>query len=166
MSRHEKAGALVVAYESMRSVVFMTGTTDAADEASALPNADQGLWSRDVKPRGTTTNTGSSPHRFAPSPPYAASPRHRPAPSGSHSRHHCTPSRPKRVRNGGPETQIQVQATSRVLCRHHSPTCNMIQFNIFHILGDVSHTSSKLILIWAIHSNSSAEGGFNDPHLP
>jgi ER lumen protein retaining receptor len=31
-------------------------------------------------------------------------------------------------------------------------------FNVFHILGDVSHTLSKLILIWAIHSNSSAEG--------
>ncbi|EUC41028.1 hypothetical protein COCMIDRAFT_107253 [Bipolaris oryzae ATCC 44560] len=31
-------------------------------------------------------------------------------------------------------------------------------FNLFHILGDVSHTSSKLILIWAIHANSSAEG--------
>lgn len=34
----------------------------------------------------------------------------------------------------------------------------MTGFNLFHILGDVSHTSSKLILIWAIHSNSSAEG--------
>ncbi|KAF1940142.1 ER lumen protein retaining receptor [Clathrospora elynae] len=33
-----------------------------------------------------------------------------------------------------------------------------MQFNLFHILGDVSHTSSKLILIWAIHRNSSAEG--------
>lgn len=33
-----------------------------------------------------------------------------------------------------------------------------MKFNIFHILGDVSHTISKLILIWAIHSNSSAEG--------
>ncbi|KAF2124435.1 ER lumen protein retaining receptor [Dothidotthia symphoricarpi CBS 119687] len=33
-----------------------------------------------------------------------------------------------------------------------------MKFNLFHILGDVSHTSSKLILIWAIHSNSSAEG--------
>jgi len=33
-----------------------------------------------------------------------------------------------------------------------------MKFNIFHILGDVSHTSSKIILIWAIHSNSSAEG--------
>ncbi|KAF2465288.1 uncharacterized protein BDR25DRAFT_295392 [Lindgomyces ingoldianus] len=32
------------------------------------------------------------------------------------------------------------------------------RFNVFHILGDVSHTTSKLILIWAIHSNSSAEG--------
>lgn len=30
--------------------------------------------------------------------------------------------------------------------------------NIFRILGDVSHTVSKLILIWAIHSNKSAEG--------
>jgi hypothetical protein len=29
---------------------------------------------------------------------------------------------------------------------------------IFRILGDVSHTLSKCILIWAIHSNSSAEG--------
>ncbi|KAF2274403.1 uncharacterized protein EI97DRAFT_435237 [Westerdykella ornata] len=33
-----------------------------------------------------------------------------------------------------------------------------LKWNIFHILGDVSHTLSKLILIWAIHSNSSAEG--------
>ncbi|KAL5113236.1 hypothetical protein ACEQ8H_008890 [Pleosporales sp. CAS-2024a] len=33
-----------------------------------------------------------------------------------------------------------------------------MKFNVFHILGDVSHTSSKLILIWAIHANSSAEG--------
>ncbi|KAL1596372.1 hypothetical protein SLS60_009018 [Paraconiothyrium brasiliense] len=31
-------------------------------------------------------------------------------------------------------------------------------FNVFHVLGDVSHTISKLILIWAIHGNSSAEG--------
>ncbi|KAF2875782.1 ER lumen protein retaining receptor-domain-containing protein [Massariosphaeria phaeospora] len=34
----------------------------------------------------------------------------------------------------------------------------MAAFNIFHILADVSHTISKIILIWAIHSNSSAEG--------
>lgn len=34
----------------------------------------------------------------------------------------------------------------------------MAFFNVFHTLGDVSHTLSKLILIWAIHSNSSAEG--------
>ncbi|KAF1930592.1 uncharacterized protein M421DRAFT_412843 [Didymella exigua CBS 183.55] len=33
-----------------------------------------------------------------------------------------------------------------------------MQFNLFHILGDVSHTSSKLILMWAMHSNSSSEG--------
>jgi hypothetical protein len=31
-------------------------------------------------------------------------------------------------------------------------------FNVFHTFGDVSHTISKLVLIWAIHSNSSAEG--------
>lgn len=30
--------------------------------------------------------------------------------------------------------------------------------NVFRILGDVSHTASKCILIWAIHSNKSAEG--------
>src|SRR5271155_308689 len=30
--------------------------------------------------------------------------------------------------------------------------------NPFRILGDVSHTASKCILIWAIHSNKSAEG--------
>ena len=33
-----------------------------------------------------------------------------------------------------------------------------LHFNVFRILGDTSHTISKLILIWAIHSNSSAEG--------
>jgi len=30
--------------------------------------------------------------------------------------------------------------------------------NIFRILGDLSHTASKCILLWAIHSNKSAEG--------
>ena len=30
--------------------------------------------------------------------------------------------------------------------------------NIFRILGDLSHTASKCILIWAIHTNQSAEG--------
>lgn len=30
--------------------------------------------------------------------------------------------------------------------------------NIFRVLGDLSHTSSKLILITAIHTNRSAEG--------
>jgi hypothetical protein len=34
----------------------------------------------------------------------------------------------------------------------------MVSMNIFRILGDVSHTLSKCILIWAIHSNKSAEG--------
>ncbi|OAL30854.1 hypothetical protein AYO20_08547 [Fonsecaea nubica] len=33
-----------------------------------------------------------------------------------------------------------------------------MNMNIFRILGDVSHTASKFILIWAIHSNKSAEG--------
>jgi len=30
--------------------------------------------------------------------------------------------------------------------------------NIFRILGDVSHTASKCILIYQIHHNKSAEG--------
>ena len=30
--------------------------------------------------------------------------------------------------------------------------------NIFRILGDISHAASKCILIWAIHTNQSAEG--------
>ncbi|GAB7363244.1 hypothetical protein MBLNU230_g3526t1 [Neophaeotheca triangularis] len=33
-----------------------------------------------------------------------------------------------------------------------------VDMNVFRILADVSHTTSKLILIWAIHSNRSAEG--------
>ncbi|EXJ66624.1 uncharacterized protein A1O5_10295 [Cladophialophora psammophila CBS 110553] len=33
-----------------------------------------------------------------------------------------------------------------------------MNMNVFRILGDVSHTASKCILIWAIHSNKSAEG--------
>ncbi len=36
-----------------------------------------------------------------------------------------------------------------------------MNLNIFRILGDVSHTASKCILIWAIHSNKSAEGETN-----
>ncbi|KZF24479.1 hypothetical protein L228DRAFT_228470 [Xylona heveae TC161] len=34
----------------------------------------------------------------------------------------------------------------------------MVHMNAFRILGDVSHATSKCILIWAIHSNKSAEG--------
>ncbi|KAI9673577.1 MAG: hypothetical protein M1817_002213 [Caeruleum heppii] len=34
----------------------------------------------------------------------------------------------------------------------------MVVMNVFRYLGDVSHTSSKAILIWSIHSNRSAEG--------
>ena len=33
-----------------------------------------------------------------------------------------------------------------------------ISLNIFRIAGDLSHTASKCILIWAIHRNKSAEG--------
>ena len=36
----------------------------------------------------------------------------------------------------------------------------MIHMNLFRVLGDVSHTVSKCILIWAIHSNKSAEGHY------
>ena len=38
------------------------------------------------------------------------------------------------------------------------PLPNSDVFNVFRILGDVSHTVSICILIWAIHSNKSAEG--------
>jgi hypothetical protein len=34
----------------------------------------------------------------------------------------------------------------------------MLNLNIFRILGDLAHISSKCILIWAIHRNKSAEG--------
>ena len=37
-------------------------------------------------------------------------------------------------------------------------TIKMVQMNVFRVLADVFHTASKLILIWAIHSNQSAEG--------
>lgn len=35
--------------------------------------------------------------------------------------------------------------------------------NVFRILGDVSHTAAKCILIWAIHINKSAEGRYSHP---
>jgi len=35
-----------------------------------------------------------------------------------------------------------------------------VSYNVFRVLGDVLHTSSKFILIWAIHRNKSAEGKF------
>lgn len=34
----------------------------------------------------------------------------------------------------------------------------VFQWNIFRVLADVSHASSKGILIYAIHANQSAEG--------
>lgn len=34
----------------------------------------------------------------------------------------------------------------------------VVHYNVFRILGDVSHALSKCILIWAIHRNKSAEG--------
>lgn len=37
--------------------------------------------------------------------------------------------------------------------------------NAFRILGDLSHTASKCILIWAIHNNQSAEGNRLRPQL-
>lgn len=41
----------------------------------------------------------------------------------------------------------------------------MGNMNVFRILGDLSHTASKCILIWAIHSNQSAEGKCLQPCL-
>ena len=49
------------------------------------------------------------------------------------------------------------------LCRRD--TTLAITMNVFRILGDVSHTISKCILIWAIHRNKSAEGWFDTPGL-
>lgn len=57
-------------------------------------------------------------------------------------------------------------ACSSRRCRpgvYQTACTTMVAFNIFHILGDVSHTLSKLILVWAIHGNSSAEG---EPPFP
>ncbi|RAL07508.1 ER lumen protein-retaining receptor [Aspergillus homomorphus CBS 101889] len=34
----------------------------------------------------------------------------------------------------------------------------MLNMNVFRLLGDFSHISSKCVLIWAIHRNQSAEG--------
>lgn len=34
----------------------------------------------------------------------------------------------------------------------------MVNLNVFRVLGDLAHISSKCILIWAIHRNQSAEG--------
>ncbi|CAD0085460.1 unnamed protein product [Aureobasidium vineae] len=36
----------------------------------------------------------------------------------------------------------------------------MVALNPFRVLGDVSHTVSKCILIWSIHTNKSAEGAY------
>lgn len=44
------------------------------------------------------------------------------------------------------------------LRRSELHTARMTDMNVFRILGDVSHTASKCILIWAILSNKSAEG--------
>lgn len=33
-----------------------------------------------------------------------------------------------------------------------------MKLNVFHVLADLAHISSKCILIWAIHRNRSAEG--------
>lgn len=41
----------------------------------------------------------------------------------------------------------------------------MGSMNVFRILGDLSHTASKCILIWAIHANHSAEGEYLQPCL-
>jgi ER lumen protein retaining receptor len=33
----------------------------------------------------------------------------------------------------------------------------MTVFNIFRVLGDLSHIASKIVLMWSIHWNRSAE---------
>lgn len=34
----------------------------------------------------------------------------------------------------------------------------MVAWNVFRIIGDLSHTGSICVLLWAIHKNKSAEG--------
>jgi hypothetical protein len=49
----------------------------------------------------------------------------------------------------GPERWIS-------LSDHHDTY--LVAMNIFRLLGDLAHMSSKGILIWSIHRNKSAEG--------
>ena len=37
-----------------------------------------------------------------------------------------------------------------------------MQLNVFRLLGDLAHISSKCILIFAIQRNKSAEGAYQD----
>lgn len=46
---------------------------------------------------------------------------------------------------------------------HHHRLRAMTNMNVFRILGDVFHTASKCILIWAILRNKSAEGMNQSP---
>jgi hypothetical protein len=69
-----------------------------------------------------------------------------------------------RLRHNRPPSAAGQRCVALVAQRSRSPPQSprsprpAMKFNTFHILGDVSHTSSKLILLWAIHSNSSTEG--------
>lgn len=38
----------------------------------------------------------------------------------------------------------------------------MVSWNVFRILGDVSHLGSICVLLWAMHKNKSAEGSYID----
>lgn len=36
----------------------------------------------------------------------------------------------------------------------------MVAWNVFRIIGDLSHAGSICVLLWAIHKNKSAEGSY------
>ncbi|KAK4094321.1 hypothetical protein Purlil1_926 [Purpureocillium lilacinum] len=66
---------------------------------------------------------------------------------------------PGRARTRIPEHQGASRSASPVaLDQRPVPAATMGAWNIFRILGDLSHALSKCILIFAIHRNRSAEG--------
>lgn len=60
-------------------------------------------------------------------------------------------------------TRTLRKGPNRVLSPQHQRLVNemAVHLNLFRVIADLSHTASKCILIWAIHSNKSAEGKNN-----
>ena len=53
---------------------------------------------------------------------------------------------------------LHIRLSTIILVYHTRVLGKMVNMNVFRIFGDLSHTASKCILIWAIHANQSAEG--------